>query len=334
MKELLKKVMNGQDLTEEESASMLDKMANTDNYAQAGALLSALEMKGESVSELIGAAQYLRKHADKIHVAKPCVDVVGTGGDGGASFNVSTTAAFVAAGAGVTVAKHGNRAVSGKSGAADVLAELGYNLDMPRDAVERAIDGDGIGFLFARTLHPVMGKVAPLRKAIGVHTIFNMLGPLSNPANAESIVLGVWDARLVPLFAEALRGLGMKRALVVHSRDGLDEISATVPTDYAQLEGDTITYGVIEPADLLPTEETEGDTAGGTPSENAHILRDILDGIDHTARRGMVVLNAAATCLVAGLGNSLKDCISLAERSIDTKAALHKLETLVEASHA
>ena len=334
MKDLLKKVMNGQNLTEEESADMLDKMANTDNYAQAGALLSALEMKGESVSELIGAAQYLRKHADAIHVAKPCVDVVGTGGDGGASFNVSTTAAFVAAGAGVTVAKHGNRAVSGKSGAADVLAELGYNLDMPRDAVEHAIDGDGIGFLFARTLHPVMGKVAPLRKALGVHTIFNLLGPLSNPANAEGIVLGGWDARLVPLFAEALRGLGMKRALVVHSRDGLDEISATAPTDYAQLDGDDITYGVIEPTDLLPSEETEGDTAGGTPSDNAVILRDILDGNDHTARRGMVVLNAAATCMVAGLGSSLADCIPLAERSIDTKAALHKLETLVEASRA
>ncbi len=333
MKELLKKVMNREDLTEDEAAKMLELLSSTDNYAQAGALLSALEIKGESVSELIGAARYLRANAHHIHVGKPCVDVVGTGGDGGISFNVSTTAAFVAAGAGATIAKHGNRAVSGKSGAADVLAELGYNLDMPEDAVARSIRENGIGFLFARTLHPVMGKVAPLRKAIGVHTIFNLLGPLSNPADAEGIVLGVWDAHFVPLFADALRGLGMKRALVIHSHDGMDEISATVPTDCARLDGSNITLSTINPEELLPIARRTGDTAGGTPADNARILRAILDGTDQTARRGMVVLNAAATCMVAGLGNSLQECIPLAERSIDSGAALQKLNALVEASH-
>ncbi len=334
MKELLQNIMNGIDLTEEEAARMLDLMASTDNFAQAGALLGALEMKGESVSELIGAARYLKAHAHAIHVGKPCVDVVGTGGDGGVSFNVSTTAAFVAAGAGATVAKHGNRAVSGKSGAADVLAALGYNLDMPHEAVANTIRENGIGFLFAKTLHPVMGKVAPLRKALGVHTIFNLLGPLSNPANAEGIVLGVWDAKLLPLFAEALHGLGMKRAMVIHSQDGMDEISATASTDCAILDHESIRYSIIEPLEYLPPNETIGTTSGGTPEENAVILRQILEGHDISARRGMVVLNAAATCLVAGLGSNLHDCVILAERSIDSGAALRKLEILLEASHA
>ena len=334
MKELLKKLMNGKDLTEEESAQMIAMLSETDNLAMAGAILAALEIKGESVSELTGAARFLREHVTPINVGKPCVDVVGTGGDGGVSFNVSTTAAFVAAGAGTTIAKHGHRAVSGKSGAADVLAELGYNLDMLPAAVERSIRDNGIGFLFARALHPVMGKVAPLRKALGVHTIFNLLGPLTNPANAEGIVLGVWDSRLLPLFAETLRNLNMKRALVIHSRDGLDEISSIAPTDYALLEDNAISFGTFTPGELLPSEETTGSIAGGSAAENATILKNILNGTDHSAKRGMVVLNAAATCYVAGLGRTLAECIPLAERSIDSGAALHKLKTMVEASCA
>ena len=334
MKELLQKIMSGKSLTEEEAARMLSLLADTDNYAQAGALLAALEMKGESVAELTGAARYLREHVTPINVGKPCVDVVGTGGDGGISFNVSTTSAFVAAGAGATIAKHGNRAVSGKSGAADVLAELGYNLDAAPAVVEKSIRENGIGFLFARALHPVMGKVAPLRKALGIHTIFNLLGPLANPANAEGIVLGVWDSRLLQLFAETLRALGDKRALVVHSQDGLDEISSVATTDYAYLDNGEITFGTFVPAELLPPAETHGSISGGTPAENAQILRDILEGKDHSAKRGIVVLNAAATCLVAGLGKSLQECIPLAEQSIDSGAALGKLNSMVEASHA
>ncbi|MBP5638457.1 MAG: anthranilate phosphoribosyltransferase [Victivallales bacterium] len=334
MKELLKKLMNGKDLTEEESAQMIAMLSEIDNLAMAGAILAALEIKGESVSELTGAARFLREHVTPINVGKPCVDVVGTGGDGGVSFNVSTTAAFVAAGAGTTIAKHGNRAVSGKSGAADVLAELGYNLDMLPAAVERSIRDNGIGFLFARALHPVMGKVAPLRKALGVHTIFNLLGPLTNPANAEGIVLGVWDSRLLPLFAETLRNLNMKRALVIHSRDGLDEISSIAPTDYALLEDNAISFGTFTPEELLPSEETTGSIAGGSAAENATILKNILNGTDHSAKRGMVVLNAAATCYVAGLGRTLAECIPMAERSIDSGAALQKLKTMVEASCA
>ena len=334
MKELLKKLMNGKDLTEEESAQMIAMLSEIDNLAMAGAILAALEIKGESVSELTGAARFLREHVTPINVGKPCVDVVGTGGDGGVSFNVSTTAAFVAAGAGTTIAKHGIRAVSGKSGAADVLAELGYNLDMLPAAVERSIRDNGIGFLFARALHPVMGKVAPLRKALGVHTIFNLLGPLTNPANAEGIVLGVWDSRLLPLFAETLRNLNMKRALVIHSRDGLDEISSIAPTDYALLEDNAISFGTFTPEELLPSEETTGSIAGGSAAENATILKNILNGTDHSAKRGMVVLNAAATCYVAGLGRTLAECIPMAERSIDSGAALQKLKTMVEASCA
>lgn len=334
MKELLHKIMSGKSLTEEEAARMLALLADTDDYARAGALLAALEMKGESVSELTGAARYLRQNVTPINVGKPCVDVVGTGGDGGISFNVSTTAAFVAAGAGATIAKHGNRAVSGRSGAADVLAELGYNLDAVPATVEKCIRENGIGFLFARALHPVMGKVAPLRKALGIHTIFNLLGPLANPASAEGIVLGVWDARLLQLFAETLRALGDKRALVVHSQDGLDEISSIANTDYAYLDNGEITFGTFVPTELLPSAETQGSISGGTPAENAQILRDILEGKDHTAKRGIVVLNAAATCLIAGLGKSLKECIPLAEQSIDSGAALQKLNRMVEASCA
>ena len=334
MKELLQKIMHGENLTEAEAAHMLSLLADTDNYAQAGALLAALEMKGESAEELTGAARYLREHVTHVNVNKPCVDVVGTGGDGGVSFNVSTTAAFVAAGAGATIAKHGNRAVSGKSGAADVLAELGYNLDATPAVVERSIHENGIGFLFARALHPTMGKVAPLRKYLGVHTIFNLLGPLTNPANAEGIVLGVWNSRLIPLFAETLRTLGTKRALVVHSQDGLDEISSLTATDYAMVDNGEITFGTLHPEELLPAEEHQGSIAGGTPAENARILRDILEGKDHTAKRGMVVLNAAATCFVAGLGKSLQECIPLAEQSIDSGAALCKLNKMVEASRA
>ncbi len=334
MKTLLTKIMHGENLTEAEAARMLSLLAETDNPAQAGALLAALEMKGESVSELTGAARYLRENVTPINVDKPCVDVVGTGGDGGVSFNVSTTSAFVAAGAGATIAKHGNRAVSGKSGAADVLAELGYNLDAAPTTVEKCIHENGIGFLFARALHPVMGKVAPLRKSLGVHTIFNLLGPLANPASAEGIVLGVWDSRLIPLFAETLRALGDKRALVVHSQDGLDEISSVADTDYAFLDNGEITFGTFHPAEFLPAEELQGSIAGGTPAENAQILRSILDGSDHTARRGIVVLNAAATCLVAGLGNELRDCIAMAEQAIDSGAALQKLHRMVEASCA
>ena len=334
MKTLLLKIMNGKDLTEEESAQMLALLAETDNYAQAGALLAALEIKGESVSELTGAARYLREHVTPINVERPCVDVVGTGGDGGISFNVSTTAAFVAAGAGTTIAKHGNRAVSGKSGAADVLAELGYNLDVSPSTVERSIRDNGIGFLFARALHPVMGKVAPLRKALGIHSIFNLLGPLTNPANAEGIVLGVWNKELLPLFAETLRSLDMKRALVVHSRDGLDEISSVAPTDYALLEDKNISYGTFLPEELLPHNELEGDISGGTPSDNAKILRSILEGREHSAKRGMVVLNAAATCFVAGMGKDLATCVPLAEQSIDSGAAMRKLHVMVEASCA
>ncbi len=334
MKALLCKIMNGNNLTEEEAADMLAKLSETDNYAQAGALLAALEIKGESVTELTGAARYLRANVTPINVGKPCVDVVGTGGDGGASFNVSTTAAFVAAGTGTTIAKHGNRAVSGKSGAADVLAELGYNLDVVPEKVEQSIRDNGIGFLFARNLHPVMGKVAPLRKALGIHSIFNLLGPLTNPANAEGIVLGVWDKKLLPLFAETLKKLGMKKALVVHSRDGLDEISSVAPTDYALLDNSNITYGTFQPGELLNSEETKGSIAGGTPAENAVILKNILEGKDNTAKCGMVILNAAATCLVAGLANDMKACIALAREAIASGKAMQKMQAMVEASRA
>ncbi|MBR6372070.1 MAG: anthranilate phosphoribosyltransferase, partial [Victivallales bacterium] len=216
----------------------------------------------------------------------------------------------------------------------DVLAELGYNLDVVPEKVEQSIRDNGIGFLFARNLHPVMGKVAPLRKALGIHSIFNLLGPLTNPANAEGIVLGVWDKKLLPLFAETLKKLGMRKAIVVHSRDGLDEISSVAPTDYALLDNSRITYGTFQPGELLNSEETQGSIAGGTPAENAVILRRILEGRDNTAKCGMVILNAAATCLVAGMADNMQACVALARQSIASGRALQKMQAMVEASRA
>ena len=238
LNEALKKVIAGGELTESESAAMVEAIADGENTCAAG-LLAALAMRGESVSEMTGAAGFLRDRMTAVN-AGDCADIVGTGGDGGRSFNISTTASFVAAGAGVRMAKHGNRAVSGKCGAADVLEELGVPLNGEPEKLADSIRGNGIAFLFARNLHPVMAKVAPLRRDLGIRTIFNLVGPLANPAHAVYMVVGVYHERLLMPFAQVLRNLGVKRGLVVHSADGLDEISSLAPTAAAILSEDGI----------------------------------------------------------------------------------------------
>jgi len=332
---LLDKVLAGRDLTSQEAELMLDRMTSEDaGVGRSGALLAALRAKGESRSELVGAARFLRRCVKAVDCGDlPVVDVVGTGGDGGISFNVSTTAAFVAAGAGAVLAKHGNRAASGKCGAADVLAELGFNLDASVEQMEKSIRENNIGFLFAPKFHERMGRVAALRKELGIRTIFNLIGPLANPAGAKSIVLGVCDAKLTRLFAEVLLDLGAERALVVHGDDGLDEISCCTPTMVAELKDGRIAEYTVTPEELLGRRYDRSEIAGGDASVNAKLLKAVLSGQDRGAARAIVVLNAAATLIAAGLAADFADGIRQAKNSIDSGAAMKKLAALIAASH-
>ena len=328
LNEALKKVMAGGVLSESESAGMVEAIADGENMCAAAGLLAALAMRGESVSELTGAAGFLRDRMTGVD-AGDCSDIVGTGGDGGRSFNISTAASLLAAGAGVRMSKHGNRAVSGKCGAADVLEELGVPLNNEPETLSASIRDNGIAFLFARNLHPVMAKVAPLRRDLGIRTVFNLVGPLANPAHATHMVVGVYHERLIMPFAEVLRNLGVRSGFVVHSEDGLDEISSLAVTHAAVLSPDGIREITIDPKELLDDSAfCEGSLAGGDKTENARILMDILSGRDHTAKRGAVLLNAAAIICAAGLGDSIKACIPLAEKSIDSGAALEKLRSI------
>ncbi len=298
--------------------------------------LVALRMKGVARAELVGAARFLLRHAVPIDVGlRPVVDVVGTGGDGGASFNISTTAAFVAAGAGVPMAKHGNRAVSGKSGAADVLAACGFDLGCPPERMERAIAEIGIGFLFAQRLHPAFAKVGPVRKALGTRTLFNLLGPLVNPARATAAVIGVYDAALTELMAGALHDLGVRRALIVHGHDGLDEITVTAATRVTEVDaaGDLRTYDLF-PELIVGRRHPAASIRGGTPAENAATLRAILEGRERGGARAVAALNAGAAIYAAGRADTLAEGYRQACAAIDSGAALAKLEALVEMSHA
>lgn len=335
LRKYLNQVVQRRNLSVQQMEEVFEILTQSDvSCTQAGAILTAMRMKGESIDELVGAAGMLRRHATFIDCGgRSAVDIVGTGGDGGISFNISTTSALVAAGAGVTIAKHGNRAVSGKCGAADVLAELGFNLNASAAAMENCIRNHGIGFLFAPRMHPIMGNVAALRKELGIRTLFNMLGPLCNPAGAEGIVLGVYDTGLTELFAEVLLKLGVKRAMVVHGEDGLDEISCSTETRVTELkDGMTQSYALF-PEMLLGRSYDEEEISGGDAPHNARILRAILEGKEQGAPRAIVVLNAAAAIYVAGLAPTLKEGLVLAKQSIDQGKALEKLEVLLQESH-
>ena len=303
-------------------------------HSQIGAFLAALRMKGVTRPELVGAARMLRRAAAFIDCGgREVVDVVGTGGDGSNSFNISTASAFVAAGADVIVAKHGNRAASSRCGSADVLAALGYNLDAPVPMIESAIGEIGIGFLFAAKLHPMLANVAVIRRELKIRTIFNMVGPLCNPAGAKSIVLGVYAPELTELFAGTLLELGVRRAMVVHGMDGIDEISCCGPTRVTELRDGEIRTGELLPELLIGECYDPAEIVGGTPAENAEILRSVLDGSNRGGPRAAVLLNAGATIYVAGGAPTLAEGIRRAEESIDSGAALNKLERLIEASH-
>ena len=332
IQEAIKALVKRLDLTEEEMISVMEEiMTGEATPGQIGAFITALRFKGETVPEITGAARVMRAKATPISVGggrRNLVDTCGTGGDERGTFNISTASAFVAAGAGATVAKHGNRSVSSKSGSADVLAALGVNIEAPKEVVEEAIERIGIGFLFAPMLHGAMKYAGPVRREIGIRTIFNILGPLTNPAGAKCQLLGVYDDTLTDTMAKVLANLGSDHAFVVHGSDGLDEITLTGETKISELkEGSVHTYHV-EPEDFSLEGCTLEDLRGGGPKDNARIILDILNGKGSGPARDVVLLNSGAAICSSGLTNSIEEGIAVARGVVDSGRALDKLNQL------
>ncbi|MFC1858237.1 anthranilate phosphoribosyltransferase [Thermodesulfobacteriota bacterium] len=329
----LEKIVRGNDLSETEmSEVLLDIFSGDLTDAQIGAFMASLATKGETFEELAGAAKAMRRKALRVETsASTVVDTCGTGGDGAHTFNISTTTAFVVAGCGVTVAKHGNRSVSSQCGSADVLEALGVRLDTDSEIVEEAVQEIGIGFLFAPLYHSAMRFAAKARKEVGLRSIFNMLGPLTNPAGANCQLLGVYAPELTEMFAQALRLLGTRRAFVVHGHDGLDEISVCAPTRISELKDDLIRTYDISPEQFFGRQAETFDLLGGDPAANADIIKRILDG-ETGPRRDVVLLNTAAALTAAGKAEDLKEGIEMAGAAIDNGAAAEKLEALIKHS--
>lgn len=327
----LSTIIRGNDLSDNQMAEVMETIfSGKATDAMIGALMGALATKGETFEELAGAARAMRKAALRIEVAaSPVVDTCGTGGDGANTFNISTTTAFVVAGCGLTVAKHGNRSVSSTCGSADVLESLGIKLDVDPEIVEEAIAAIGIGFLFAPLYHSAMKYVIKARKEVGVRSIFNMLGPLTNPASASCQLLGVFAPELTEMFAEALNLLDVKRALVVHGHDGLDEISICAPTRISELNQGTVRTYDIYPEHYFGQHADPEALKGGTAKENATIIRNILNG-EKGAQRDVVLINSAGALMAAGKADDFKAGIKTAAKAIDTGAAKDKLERLIQ----
>ena len=334
IKEAIQALVSGRSLTREEAASVMEEiMAGEATPAQFGAFVTALRLKGETVDEIVGLARVMRAKAMPVNISGPVVDTCGTGGDGAGTFNISTAAAFVAAGAGLTVAKHGNRAVSSHCGSADVLEALGVKIDLDAEPVRRCLEEVGIGFMFAPVFHPAMKYAASPRREIGIRTVFNILGPLTNPAGAKAQVVGVADELLVKKLASVLQGLGCCHALVVHGDDGLDEITITGRSRVCEIkEGDLRSY-TVSPEDFGLARAELASLKGGSAGENATMLRRVLAG-DPGPRRDAVVMNAAAALVAGDRVATLKDGVALAEEVIDSGRALAKLERLIDFSQS
>lgn len=332
-REKLQAIIAGRDLTESEMSMMIEEIfSGGASNAQIGAFMAALAAKGETFEELAGAARVMRRKATRIQApGTTVIDTCGTGGDGGGTFNISTTTAFVVAGCGVTVAKHGNRSISSKCGSADLLEALGVNLNTDPELVEEAIFELGIGFLFAPLYHSAMRYAAKARKEVAIRSIFNMLGPLTNPAGANCQLLGVYAPSLTEMFANALKLLGARRALVVHGHDGLDEISICAPTRVSELRGGLVTTYDLHPEQFFGGLADPAALAGGDAATNAEITRKILAG-EKGPRRDVVVLNSAAALVAADKAASLAAGVPLAEAALDSGAAAAKLEALVRFS--
>jgi anthranilate phosphoribosyltransferase len=332
IQQAIQKLIAGHDLARSEMSAVMSEIADgAATPAQVGAFLASLRLKGESVDEIAGAAEVMRARVDRVHVTKDVfVDTCGTGGDGRNTFNISTGSAFVVAGAGVTVAKHGNRAVSSRAGSADVLAALGVNVDAAKEIVERCIADVGIGFLFAPRLHPAFKAVAGIRRELGVRTIFNLLGPLANPAGARHQVMGVYEPRWVPVIGGVLAALGAAHAFVVHG-EGLDEIAVTGMTHICEVKGSTTERYAMLPEDIGLRRCAEAEIAGGDPDRNARILRDVFGG-QKGGPRDAVLANAAAAFVCAGAAKDLREAVKIGADSLDRGAAAEKLARLVAAS--
>jgi len=331
---LIAKVATGAALTRDEAAMAFDRMMSGEaTPSQMGGLLMALRVRGETVDEITGAVTTMRAKMLKVTAPADAVDVVGTGGDASGSYNISTCAAFLVAGAGVPVAKHGNRALSSKSGSADVLAALGVTIDLNPAQVGRCIREAGLGFMFAPAHHPAMKNVGPTRVELGTRTIFNLLGPLSNPAGVKRQMIGVFSRQWIEPMAQVLKNLGAESIWVVHGSDGLDEITTTGPTAVAALENGAIRTFEISPKDVgLPLAKPE-DLRGGDAVQNAEALLAVLKG-EKTAFRDVAVLNAGAALVVAGKAKTLADGVALAQQAIDSGAAKARLDKLIAVSGA
>lgn len=331
IQDVIQQLLAGNDLDSDTARTVMDQiMSGNATDAQIGGFLIALRCKGETVDEIAGFAEVMREKATPIEGGKSTIDTCGTGGDGSGTFNISTTVAFVAAGAGLTVAKHGNRAMSSQCGSADVLQALGVNVEVSPELVSRCLDEAGIGFLFAPMLHGAMRHAIGPRKELATRTVFNVLGPLTNPAGARRQLLGVYAAELTPKLAGVLQVLGSERAFVVHGSDGLDEITSTGPSTVTELkEGRLDTYEV-QPADFGFEIATAADLKGGNAAQNARMLSSVLDG-DKGPPREIVIMNAAAAVAAGGLADDLQQGASVAAEAIDSgkaRAALEKLKSV------
>lgn len=334
MKDAIKSVVEGKSLSLDEAKRVMGLMLGGEaTQAQLGAFLTALRMKGETLDEIVGCASVLRDKAEHISPkVDHYVDLVGTGGDGCNTFNISTTAALVVAGAGVPVAKHGNRAVSSKSGAGDVLEALGVNIMSEPEQVERAVEEIGIGFMFAPIFNKTMKNVGQARSEMGIRSIFNILGPLSNPSGAKNQVIGVFNPDLTEVFAQAMRVMGIERALVMNAVDGMDELSTASNTVVSEIIDGHVKNYMITPEQYGFKRTIPECLQGGDPKTNAAITTDILMGTTGR-RRDVVLLNAGATIYIGGRASSIEEGIELAKESIDSGKAMEKLKQLIAFSH-
>lgn len=333
IKEAIIRLSQKQDLSYDEAEQVMNEiMEGKATDVQMSAYLTALSLKGETIDEITASAAGMRAHCIKLLHNMDVLEIVGTGGDGANSFNISTTASLVIAAAGVPVAKHGNRAASSRSGAADVLEALGVKIDLPPERSAQLLKKIQICFLFAQNYHIAMKYVAPIRKELGIRTVFNILGPLSNPAGANMELMGVYEEELVEPLAQVMAKLGVVRGMVVYGQDKLDEISMSAPTSVCEIRDGWFQSYEITPEQFGYTRCTKEELTGGTPEENAGITRKILSGEDRGAKRCAVCLNAGAAIYIAGKAATMEEGVRMAERLIDEGAAARKLEQFIEES--
>ena len=334
IKEAILKLAKKEDLTYDEAEKVMDEiMSGEATPVQMSAYLTALSLKGETIDEITASASGMRAHCIKLLHDMDVLEIVGTGGDGSNSFNISTTASMVISAGGVPVAKHGNRAASSKSGAADVLEALGVKITLTPERSAEILEKIGICFLFAQNYHIAMKYVAPIRKELGIRTVFNILGPLSNPAGANMELMGVYDEALVVPLAQVMANLGVTRGMVVFGQDKLDEISMSAPTTVCEIKEGTFTSYKLTPEQFGYARCQKEELVGGTPTENAEITRKILSGEEKGAKRKAVCLNAGAALYIAGKAESMKAGVKMAEELIDSGAALTKLNQFIEESN-